>query len=144
METTAQQTEPIVVERHINATPAQIYPYLTEAEQLAKWLAIEAETDPRPGGVMLQTHSGPEGDTDGPYFMIGEFVELRQDEYVSYTWGWKDSAMGNGPGSSNVEFELLPQENGTLLRLTHSNLAVEGGHRDGWTKLVDKLASLFD
>lgn len=144
MQQTQQAVEPIVVEKVINATPQQIYPYLVEADKLTQWLASEAETDPRPGGVNLQTHPGPEGDDDGPYYMQGEFIELRENEFVSFTWGWKDSAMGNGPGSSNVDIELTPDGDGTLLRLTHSNLTVEGGHRDGWRIMVDKLAGLFD
>ncbi len=144
MTDTVQSVEPIVIERVIGATPEQIYPYLVEADKLVKWLAIDAETDPRPGGINHQTHSGPEGDTDGPYFMRGEFTELRPFEFVAFTWGWKDSAMGNLPGSSNVEVELMPHDDGTLLRLTHSNLTVEGGHRDGWRAMIDKLAELFN
>lgn len=144
MTDTVQSVEPIVIERVIAASAEQIYPYLVEADKLAEWLAIEAETDPRPGGINHQTHSGPPGDTDGPYYMRGEFTELRPNQYVAFTWGWEGSEMGNPPGSSNVEVELLPHDDGTLLRLTHSNLRVEGGHRDGWRTLVEKLAELFD
>lgn len=144
MTDTAQSVEPIVIERVIGAKAEQIYPYFTEADKLCKWLATDAETDPRVGGINHQTHPGPEGDTDGPYFMRGEFTELRPHEFVAFTWGWEGSAMGNAPGSSNVEVELLPHDDGTLVRLTHSNLAVEGGHRDGWRTMIERLGELFE
>lgn len=144
MTDTVQSVEPIVIERVIGAKAEEIYPYFVEAEKLSEWLAIDAETDPRPGGINHQTHSGPEGDTAGPYFMRGEFTELRPFEYVAFTWGWEGSEMGNPPGSSNVEVELLPHDDGTLVRLTHRNLQSEGGHRDGWRKMIDKLSGLFE
>ena len=37
----------------IPATPARLYKALTEAKQLARWLADRVESDPRPGGQII-------------------------------------------------------------------------------------------
>jgi hypothetical protein len=45
------------------------------------------------------------------------------------------------PGSSTVEVELLAEEDGTLVRLTHRDLPAEtrAVHQEGWNHYVERL-----
>ena len=65
-------TEPIIKEIHVDAQPETVFAFFTEADKLTRWLAAEAATDPRPGGIFHQTHR-----LDGvDYLLRGEFVEV--------------------------------------------------------------------
>jgi uncharacterized protein YndB with AHSA1/START domain len=71
----------------------------------------------------------------------GRFLELVPDERVVFTWGW----LGNEqlpPGSSTVEIELVPDGEGTLVRLTHRGLPAEEMqiHEAGWRHYLPRLA----
>jgi hypothetical protein len=48
------------------------------------------------------------------------------------------------PGSTTVEYELMPNGAGTLLRLTHRDLpgAEAAGHRHGWDHYLERLAAV--
>jgi uncharacterized protein YndB with AHSA1/START domain len=67
----ATETETIVSEIQIDASPETVFAFFTEPDKLTRWLATEATLDPRPGGINLQTHAAK----SGPYFMRGEFLE---------------------------------------------------------------------
>lgn len=139
------KTEPIVKEAHIKASPETVFGYFTEPEKLTRWLCDAATSDPRPGGVIHQTHAGPADATDGPYYMEGEFTEVEHPSRIVFTWGFRNSKMGLEPGSTTVEVLLTPADGGTDLRLTHSGLEPGGqaeGHDGGWGKHLETLAGL--
>lgn len=126
-------TEPIVVERRVSAAPAAVFTYLVDSERWVLWQGTDAEIDARPGGVFAVTM--PNGARVG-----GEFVEVIQDRRVTFSWGW----VGHEalpPGSSTVEIELLPEDGGTLVRLTHRGVPPEEMelHRMGWDRYVSRL-----
>lgn len=132
-------TEPIVKEVHIDAQPDTVFAFFTEADKITRWLAKEATTDPRPGGINHQTHHHEGAD----YLMRGEFVEIEPPRRVVFTWGFENSEIGNVPGASTVEVTLTPTDGGTDLRLVHSGLPepAVAGHDEGWGKLLESLAS---
>jgi uncharacterized protein YndB with AHSA1/START domain len=134
------RTEPIVHERHIDASPETVFDFFTDPEKLTRWLAREATVDPRPGGVCHQIHIGDDGKR---YSMRGEFVEVSAPERVVFTWGFENDDMEVRPGASTVEVTLEPRDGGTWLRLVHRDLpqSERADHDAGWGTMLDRLAS---
>jgi uncharacterized protein YndB with AHSA1/START domain len=71
----------------------------------------------------------------------GRFLELVPDVRVVFTWGWEGSAA-LPPGSTTVEIELVPDGDGTLVRLTHRDLPADerAVHEAGWAHYLPRLA----
>lgn len=134
----AAETEPIVREIHIDATPDTVFEFFTDPGKITRWLAVEATLDPRPGGVCHQVHVDDDGNR---YVMHGEFVEVSPPERVVFTWGFTNTEVGVPPGSSTVEVTLTPEANGTRVRLVHRDLPPSSiaSHSAGWTGMLDRL-----
>jgi uncharacterized protein YndB with AHSA1/START domain len=131
-------TEPIVKEVHVDAEPDTVFAFFTEADKITRWMAADATTDPRPGGINHQTLQSGGGVN---YLLRGEFVELDPPRRVVFTWGFENPEMGVAPGSSTVEVTLTPADGGTHLRLVHSGLPerVLAGHDSGWDEQLGNL-----
>jgi len=123
------------LERRIAARPSDVYSYLTDSIRWARWQGESAEIEAVPGGVFRMVV--PNGAT-----AEGRFVRLVPDALVVFTWGWQGSATVP-PGSSTVEVELVPDGDGTLLRLTHRGLPAEDRsiHAVGWDHYLPRLAT---
>jgi uncharacterized protein YndB with AHSA1/START domain len=95
-------------ELFIKATSKQVYYALTHATALHEWLCDLATVAPRPGGRMyLWWH--------GDFFSAGEYLTLKENRSVKFKWYGRSD-----PGSSEVEFELTPKEEGTVVKIFHS------------------------
>lgn len=128
-------TEPLVVTQRVAAPPDVVYTYLTESAKWAKWQGADAAIEPRPGGIFVMTM--PDGAV-----ATGQFLELVPDRKVVFTWGW--SGHPNLPaGSSRVAIELLSDDGGTLITLTHSELPADEmeTHTRGWNWYLPRLAA---
>jgi uncharacterized protein YndB with AHSA1/START domain len=125
---------PLVVERRVSAPPSAVYAYLTVSDLWAKWQGVGATIDPRAGGLFrMEMGTGQ--------VARGQFVELVVDRRVVFTWGWIDNS-DIPPGSTVVEIDLVPEGEGTLIRLTHRDLPqseVEM-HQIGWVHYLGRLA----
>jgi uncharacterized protein YndB with AHSA1/START domain len=121
------------VDRRVSAPPAAVYAFLTESDRWASWQGAEATIEPRPGGLFLMRMGT--GET-----ARGQFVELIPERRVVFTWGWVD-APGVPPGSTTVEIELLPDGDGTMVRLTHKELPADDAptHETGWRHYLARL-----
>jgi len=132
-------TEPMQVRREtfIAAPPAAVFAYLTDPEKIVGWMGSQAATDPRAGGTYLLMGIGRQG-----YNARGTFREVVPVHRLAYAFGWE----GNDevpPGSTLVEFDLIDQSGGTLLRMTHSGLPDEKQceyHARGWAHYLARLA----
>lgn len=126
-------TEPLVVERRVSAPPETVYSYLTDSERWARWQGEEATIEAQPGGI-FRVRMGT-GQT-----ARGQFVSLEPDRRVVFTWGWVD-LPDLPPGSTTVEIDLIPDGDGTLIRLTHRDLPPDHTelHRMGWNHYTDRL-----
>lgn len=117
----------VVFERRFEAARERIWRALTDAAELATWLA-PAEIDMRVGGlVVLKFDDGEER---------GTITELREPELLAYTWN-------EGKTDSLVRFELEPDNGGTRLTLRHTfdgvvDLPSYGG---GWHHHLELLSA---
>jgi uncharacterized protein YndB with AHSA1/START domain len=128
---------PLVVERRVRVSASVVFRYFADPEQWTSWQGVDAEIDLRPGGVFRVNVTG-----DG--YASGRFVEVVPDRRVVFTWGWEREGSPVAPGSSTVEIDLIPDRDGTLIRLTHSDLPTEARelHRRGWENYVSRLVAV--
>jgi len=126
----------IEVERRIAAPPEVVFSYFTDAERYRIWQGVEAELDPRPGGVFRVRMTNR-----SRYFASGAFEEVDPPRRLVFTWGF-EGVDGLPPGTTTVEVLLEPDGDGTLLRLRHSGLMNETMclfHGWGWGVTLDRL-----
>jgi uncharacterized protein YndB with AHSA1/START domain len=137
MERTAEQ---VVYERElaIAATPETVWGLLADPAKIVRWMGVNAELDARPGGAYrIEVLPGS--------VASGEVVELDPPRRLVLSWGWEPGVDGPNPvppGSSTVEFELVPTAAGTTLRFTHRGLpdaAAAERHAQGWDHYLDRL-----
>lgn len=110
-------TEPDVVEvtRRIEATPAEVWPYLTDGSLWCRWQGVDATVEAVAGGVYRMVMA------DGSY-ASGSVVEVVPYRSITFTWGWTGAPFALAPGSTTVRITLEPDGEGTLVRLVHCDL----------------------
>ena len=125
----------------IEASRELVYEYLTSADGLLEWIAIEATVDARVGGTVRWTHAN--GMT-----VAGKFLELIPPERVVFSYGWeRNDRYELPPGSSTVEIELTAVREGhTRLRLRDLGVpaAYVREHDAGWGHFLRQLAQRLD
>lgn len=136
----ASTTEGIAVVREVfvAAAPETIWQYLVDPAKAVRWMGVAASFDARAGG-QYRVEVLP-GDV-----VSGAFVELDRPRRLVHTWGWESQSGSVPPGSSTVEFELIPRDEGTLVRVTHSGLpqaAAADRHTRGWDHYLPRLAEV--
>ena len=127
----------VTITRRIAAAPATVFSFFTDAQRWISWQGVDSVIDAQPGGVLRIRMPGGQ-------VASGEFVEVVPNRRLVFTWGWEGDAPPVPPGSSTVVIELEPDEAGTLLRLTHSELVspeVAEHHRQGWERYLERLAA---
>ena len=125
----------LVREMMIDATPATIWPFLTEPGKHVEWDGTVAEIDPRPGGVYSVLVAGE-------FQSAGEYVEVVPMEKVAFTFGWEQEGHPIPPGSTTVEITLHPEGDKTRVRLVHRGLPADAvdDHTHGWDHYLGRLA----
>lgn len=126
----------LVVERRVSVTPDKVFTYFTEPEKWLAWQGTEAEIDLVAGGVWRVN-------VTGGGFASGRVVEVVENKRVVFTWGWEQGPPVP-PGTTTVAIELVPDGDGTVIRLTHSALPPDqiDIHRSGWEHYVGRLADV--
>ena len=123
----------------------------------APWKTIDAEIDPRPGGIFRTVMRGPNGETGGGG--VGCVLEAVPNERFVWTTalgpGFRPNAVPEGGFHFTGIIELLPASaagaiSGTLYRATgrHATQANADQHAAmgfevGWGMALDQLAALF-
>ena len=124
-----------VIEREvrIEAPPEVVFEFFVDPEKYVRWKGRMAWLDPRPGGEYRVA-------INDMAVAKGEFVEIDPPRRVVFTWGW-EGTDAVPPGSSTVEVTLVPDGDGTLLRLVHRGLpqAAVGEHTQGWDHFLERL-----
>lgn len=135
--------ETIEVERRIAARPETIFAYFTDPERFCLWQGVDAELDPRPGGLFRVTVTGR-----SRVVARGEYVEVDPPSRIVFTWGWEqidglpEGMEGLLPGRSTVVVELEADGEDTILRLRQSGLRTDPErsiHIRGWEQTLDRL-----
>ena len=119
----------------IAARQETIFSFFVDPEKILRWKGVSAELDPRPGGIYRVDVT--RGDV-----ARGEYVEVTPYTRVVFTWGWEGENSPLLPGSSTVEVTLIPDGDGTIVRLRHSGLpSVEqrASHAQGWEHFLSRL-----
>jgi uncharacterized protein YndB with AHSA1/START domain len=117
----------------IEAPPDEVFPYLTDATLMVRWMGDWADLAAEAGGVFAVDIAGVP--------IRGEYVVVEAPKRVVFTWG----APGNDTlpaGSTTVEIVLHPDGDGTLVELAHRDLPPEElpKHRVGWDHFLPRLA----
>ena len=131
--------EPLEVRREtfIAAPPSAVFAYLTDPDKIVAWMGSQAVTEAWPGGVYLLKGVGKQQRA-----ARGAFREVIPVHRLAYSFGWNDDEEVP-PGSTLIAFDLIDQDGGTLLRMTHSglpNAAQCASHNEGWAFYIERLA----
>jgi uncharacterized protein YndB with AHSA1/START domain len=123
----------------IAAPPETVFKFLTDPKLMAHWLGAFGKLDPHPGGH-FQVEVSPGN------LARGEYIEIVPFRRVVFSWGWSSAQPDLAalrPGTSVVEIELEPRDDGTLLRLRHSRLpeALQEIHGERWSVYLGRLAT---
>ena len=137
----------LTLELFIAAPRERIFQALTDPAQAAQWWGrkdhyhfTHFNMDVRPGGKWSSKGASPKM---GDISVHGEFLEVEPPARLAYTWN--SSWM---PVLTKVLWELDPQAEGTLVKLTHSgfagNIDQAKGHSIGWTLVFTWLQAFAE
>lgn len=133
-----ESTKSIVVERVMPYPPERIWRALTTSELIAEWL-MKNDFAPQVGHRFTFRATpvpGWSGVTNC------EVVEVDEPRLLSYRWG--DGTESDSGLRTVVTWTLIPDDDGTLVRMEHSGFRPEdeGGYRGmggGWPRIVEGL-----
>jgi uncharacterized protein YndB with AHSA1/START domain len=116
----------------IAASPVEVFPYLTDARLIVRWMGDWARLDPTPGGEFAIDVNGVP--------IRGRYAVVEPPHRVVFTWG----AAGNEtlpPGSTTVEITLRPDGDETVVELAHRDLPPDERpkHGIGWGHFLERL-----
>jgi uncharacterized protein YndB with AHSA1/START domain len=123
-------------EIQIAAPPERVFQALTDPSQLPQWWGqagtyrvTKMECDLRVKGKWKSTGVSANGET---FEVGGEYVEIDPPRLLVYTWAY---TWGEAPNTT-VRWELLPVDQGTLVKLRQSgfagNATAANDHAKGW------------
>jgi uncharacterized protein YndB with AHSA1/START domain len=125
-------------ELFIAAAPERVYRAFTVKEDLEGWFVTTADIEARPGGV-FNLHWNEDS-------VAGEYVELDPPRKITFTWDERPKY-----GITSCTIELIPEADGTLLRLTHTGFGkgdnwdeLYNGVNSGWTEELGQLKSWLE
>lgn len=126
--------EPLIIERTLKAPAAKIWRALTDLEQMRKWYFNVSDFKAEPGFEFRF-----EGGKDDQVFVhICVVTEVIKERKLQYSWRYEGY-----PGDSLVTFELFPNGDTTLVRITHAGLETFVGadfarenFNMGWTHIL--------
>ncbi len=136
---TADDASAITREIRIAARPETVFAFFTDPTKMVRWKGQNATLDPRPGGIYRV-------EINDRHIARGAYVELVPNRRVVFSWGWEGQGNPVPPGSSTVEVTLVPDGDGTILRLVHRDLPAEerGPHTQGWEHYLGRLTTAAD
>ena len=73
-----------------------------------------------------------------------KFLIVEPYSLIEFTWGFDDPKVGVEPGTSIVRVDLIPQQDGTLVRVSHRDLPAGRddspySERKGWGIMLERL-----
>ena len=107
------ETQPLIVERMLNAPVSRVWQALTDNDKMKEWYFKLANFEVRVGFEFEFTG----GKDDKQYLHRCRVTAVEPEKKLSYTWQYDKY-----PGNSEVSFELFPEGDKTLVRITHTGL----------------------
>src|SRR5579864_1560705 len=106
-------SEPVVVERTLNAPVAKVWRALTDVDQMRQWYFDLKEFKPQVGFEFefVVEHEG------NSYHHLCKVTEAIPNKKIAYTWRYKGE-----PGDSLVTFELFAEGEQTRVKVTHTGI----------------------
>lgn len=138
------QNKPLVVERIYNAAPGKVWQAITDAGLMRQWYFPDID-DFRPEVGFRFSFSG--NSDCGEYIHDCVVTEVEPGSKITYSWSYRDY-----PGMSYVTWDLYPDDEGTLLVLTHKGLETfpqdlrdftRESFTGGWDHFVNKALPEF-
>src|SRR5436853_1943024 len=129
--------QPIIVERTFNAPVSKVWKAITDRDEMKKWYFDLAEFK---ADVCFEFRFTGGPSPEKQYVHLCKIMEVIPEKKLIYSWRY-DGYEGN----SFVTFELLEQEDKTLLRLTHASLETfpkdnpdfaKENFVEGWTHII--------
>lgn len=145
---TTSATPDTVLERTVDATPAEVWRLWTDPDQFRSWYGPAgasiptARFDLRPGGerVVAMVVSTPGGER--AMWFRGEHVEVDAPRLLVYTEAMSDEDGGPLSPLTTVRVELEDLgEAGALVRVTHHGVPADSPGAAGWNMALDKLVA---
>jgi uncharacterized protein YndB with AHSA1/START domain len=132
-------SDPLVKEIYIDAPPQVIFAFLTDPVKMVRWMGIQAELDPKPGGIYRL-------DPNGRDVIRGAYLEVVPESRIVFTWGWEEAGHKVPAGSTVVEIHLEPRGEGTWVRLIHRALPPDAreNHELGWMHYLARLKMISE
>ena len=142
MTTKTEVTEPVVVERTLNAPVAKVWKALTDVDQMRQWYFDLKEFKPEVGFEFefVVEHEG------NSYHHLCRVTEVVPQKRIVYTWRYKGE-----PGDSLVTFELFEEGQITRVKVTHSGIETfpktpayaRKNFEAGWTAILGSELKQF-
>ena len=134
-------------EIYVEASPEVVYDVISSPEHMTEWFPDELTLDPtgRVGEFCW-------GDRNAPDVHLAAFtiVEAKPPSRFAFRWVYPDGEAASPTNSLLATFELIPQGDGTLVRLTETGFREKGwevavleqeyaGHCEGWDTHLPRL-----
>jgi uncharacterized protein YndB with AHSA1/START domain len=137
---------PVVIERILNASPSRVWQAITDISQMKQWYMVYLESFKPEVGFETRFNVRKDGQD---FLHIWKVTEVVPEKKISYSWKYAGYT-----GDSLVTFELVPQGQHTMLKLTHSGLETfdpqkfpalaRGNFLEGWTALASSLEQFVE
>ncbi len=114
--TTEQPQEHVERLLRVRVPPETVYTYWVEPDRLLQWQGVEAELDPKPGGIYRVNVTGRD-------ITVGEFVEVDPGKRLVFTWGFERPGHPVPAGSTRVEVDFLLTGDITVVRVRHFGIS---------------------
>ncbi|REC50349.1 SRPBCC family protein [Chryseobacterium pennipullorum] len=105
---------PIIVQHKIDAPIEKIWEALTDKNKMKSWYFDIEDFEPQVGKVFNFYEPG----TEKKYHHRCEILEMIPQKRMKHTWSYPDYSKLK----TIVTWELIPQEEGTLVKLTHEGI----------------------
>jgi uncharacterized protein YndB with AHSA1/START domain len=121
-------------ELHAAAPQETLFAHFTERDLLVRWMGIDAELDPHPGGSLRV-------DVAGAQRITGRYVQVSPSWRLVFTWAFHAPLLGIAPLATCIEVSFTPAAESTIVRLGHSRLptAAARAHHAFWAHYLERL-----
>jgi uncharacterized protein YndB with AHSA1/START domain len=106
------ETQPIVIERVLNASISRVWQALTDNDKMKQWYFKLESFEPHVG---FEFSFNGQGSTGEKFKHNCRITAVEPERKLSYTWAYEGYE-----GISEVTFELFAEDEKTLVRITHT------------------------